>query len=139
MTRPPTPLRVLVVTNMYPTPEDPAFGVFVATQVNSLSRAGETVHLEFVDGRRYTTAYLTAAFRIARLARSGRFDVVHAHYGLTGFIAAFQPLPLVVTFHGDDLLGTRTTGGGITLKSRLVRRLGHAAARRADALICHSE
>jgi glycosyltransferase involved in cell wall biosynthesis len=124
---------------MYPTPADPAFGVFIATQVNSLARAGVSTRLEFVDGRRHNTAYLTGAFHISRLARAHRFDVVHAHYGLTGFVAGFHRLPLVVTFHGDDLLGTRRRGGGITLKSRLVRRFSHAAARRADALICHSD
>lgn len=132
-------LRVLVVTNMYPTPEDPAYGSFVVTQVNSLSRAGVDVAVAFVNGRRNPAAYLGAPFRINRLARTGGFDVVHAHYGLTGFVAAFQPLPLVVTFHGDDLLGTPDARGRLTLKSRLVRRVSYAAAWRADVPICMSE
>src|SRR5436309_7226902 len=131
--------RVLVVTNMYPMPEDPAYGAFVATQVESLSRAGAEVQVEFVNGRQSATAYLGALLSVNRLARSGKFQVVHAHYGLTGFVAAFQRLPLVVTFHGDDLLGTPNGHGGVTLKSRLIRRLGHVAARRADAVICQSD
>jgi glycosyltransferase involved in cell wall biosynthesis len=132
-------LRVLVVTNMYPTADDPAYGAFVATQVESLSRAGAQVQVEFVNGRRSPTAYLGALWRVNRLARSGNFQVVHAHYGLTGFVAAFHRVPLVVTFHGDDLLGTPDARGRWTLKSRLIRRLGHAAARRADAVICQSD
>ena len=132
-------LRVLVVTNMYPTPEDPSYGAFVANQVHSLSRAGVDVVVEFVDGRHSVSAYLRAPLGIRRRVRARGFDVVHAHYGLTGFVAAFQPVPLVVTFHGDDLLGTPGTRGGVTLKSRLIRRLSYAAARRAVVPICVSE
>jgi glycosyltransferase involved in cell wall biosynthesis len=132
-------LRVLAVTNLYPTPDDPAYGAFVATQVQSLSRAGIDVDVEFVNGRHRTMDYLAAPLRIRRLVRAGGFDVVHAHYGLTGFLAAFQRLPLVVTFYGDDLLGTPDRRGRVTLKSRLIRRLGVAAARRAAGLICMSE
>jgi len=124
---------------MYPTPDDPAYGAFVATQVQSLSRAGADVDVEFVNGRRSTLDYLGAPLRISRLVRAGRFDLVHAHYGLTGFLAAFQRLPLVVTFYGDDLLGTPDRRGRLTLKSRAIRRIGYAAARRAQGVICMSE
>lgn len=132
-------LRVLHATNMYPTSADPAYGAFVAAQVRSLSDAGVRVQLEFIDGRTHDTAYVTGLRRINRLSRSGGFDVVHAHYGLTGFVAAFQRLPLVVTYYGDDLLGTPDSDGRVTWKSRLIRGLGALAARRADALICMSE
>ncbi len=114
-------LRVLAVTNMYPTAQDPAFGAFVATQVKSLLRVGVDVQVEFINGRRSDGAYVAALFKIRGLARSGRFDVVHAHYGLSGFISTLQPLPLVVTFYGDDLLGTPNGRGGVTLKSRVIR------------------
>lgn len=105
-------LRVLVVTNMYPSPRHPSYGAFVENQVGSLVRTGVTVEVAFVNGRRTAAAYALAPLRIARLARSGRFDLVHAHYGLTGWVASFHGLPLVVTYHGDDLLGTPRRGGG---------------------------
>src|SRR5207247_3793224 len=63
----------------------------------------------------------------------------YPHCGLWGLAAAFQPLPLAVTFHGDDLLGTPSRNGGITLKSRIARFASRIAARRGDALICVSE
>jgi glycosyltransferase involved in cell wall biosynthesis len=124
---------------MYPGPDDPTYGNFVATQMQSIAETGAKVRVEFIDGRRSTWAYGKAIFRIRRLARSGQFDLVHGHYGLSGFVAAFQPLPLVVSFCGDDLLGTPNGRGGITLKSRIARRLSYFAARRADAIICKSE
>lgn len=124
---------------MYPTMGRPAYGVFVQTQMESVARAGADVDVEVVDPRRAPWRYLTAIFRVRKRVRNGEFDLVHAHYGLSGFVAACQPLPLVVSFCGDDLLGTPHRRGGITLKSRVARRLSHLAARRADALICKSE
>lgn len=131
--------RVLVVTNMYPSDRDPVYGVFVEAQAQAIAAEGLDVEVAFIDGRTSSAAYLSGIHRLRRRAQSGRFDVVHAHYGLTGFVAAFQPLPLVVTFHGDDLLGTPSLAGGITLKSRIGRWVSALAARRADGLICVSE
>ncbi len=132
-------LRVLVVTNMYPSPRHPSYGAFVENQVRSLVRAGVTAEVAFVNGRRTAAAYALAPLRIRRLARSGRFDLVHAHYGLAGWVASFHGLPLVVTYHGDDLLGTPRRGGRLTIKSQVNRWLGQMAARHAAALICVSE
>ena len=134
-----SPLRILAVTNMYPTVEDPAFGSFVASQMRSLESAGVSVTVDFLNGRQSNWEYLRAIHRIRQQAGRGGFDVVHAHYGLTGFIAAFQSLPLVVSFCGDDLLGTPDGSGGRTVKSRLAVHLSRIAARRADAIICKSE
>lgn len=132
-------LRVLAVTNMYPTADDPGYGAFVADQLDWVRRCGIEVAVEFIDGRRGKRSYPTGLARVRRLTRAGAFDVVHAHYGLTGFVAAFQPLPLVVSFCGDDLLGTPNGRGGITTVSRLQRTLSWYAARRADGIICKSE
>lgn len=132
-------MRVLMVTNMYPTARDPAYGVFVKAQVEALAAEGVDVEVEFIDGRTSATAYITGITRLRRRLRTSIFDIVHAHYGLTGFVAAFQPLPLVVTFHGDDLLGTPSRAGGITMKSRLGRWASAVGARRANGLICVSE
>jgi teichuronic acid biosynthesis glycosyltransferase TuaC len=131
-------LRVLAVTNMYPHGDDPAYGAFVASQMRSIAATGAEVVIEFINGRRSTLAYGAAMRRVRRLAAGGRFDLVHAHYGLSGFVSIFQPLPLVVSFCGDDLLGTPNGRGGLTAKSRVARRLSYAAAQRAEGIICKS-
>ena len=131
--------RVLAVTNMYPTTDDPGYGAFVADQMDWVTRCGIDLVVEFVDGRRGRRRYLAAIARVRHLARAGGFDAVHAHYGLTGFVASFQHLPLVVSFCGDDLLGTPDHRGGITASSRLQRMLSRYAARRADGIVCKSE
>ncbi len=133
----PTGLRVLVVTNMYPTSSDPVYGTFVRTQMDSIGRLGLDVNVDFIDGRRGAWRYVTAIARVWRLAKD-RYDLIHAHYGLTGFIAGAPNLPLVVSFCVDDLLGTPNGTGGLTTKSWVTIRLSRVAARRADGIICKS-
>ena len=97
-------MRVLVVTNMYPSPERPALGGFVRDQVEALRelRGLEVEVFAFAGGG--ARAYARAARALRARHRGGRFDVVHAHYGLSGWVAlALGSGPLVVTFHGTDL------------------------------------
>ncbi len=129
---------MLAVTNMYPTPGDPAYGAFVRSQMASVAAIGPHVEVDFIDGRKSAWQYARAVPRLRQRVRSGSFDLVHAHYGLTGIVAAVQPLPLVVSFCGDDLLGTPDGHGGTTTKSRAFRWLSQLAALRADAVICKS-
>jgi len=124
---------------MYPTAADPTYGTFVATQMASVAALGAPVQVHFVNGRRSPWEYAAAIRRVRQLAHRNAYDLVHAHYGLSGFVAAFQPLPLVVSFCGDDLLGTPDGQGGTTWKSKLIRWMSRRAARRADAVICKSE
>jgi teichuronic acid biosynthesis glycosyltransferase TuaC len=94
---------VLVVTNMYPTPEEPWFGCFVRDQVDDLVTLGIDVNVVDFDGRSSRLNYLRAAREVRRLVARGQFDLVHAHYGLAGAAAVFQHrLPTVTTFHGSD-------------------------------------
>ena len=96
-------MRILVLTNMYPTPNEPGFGSFVRDQVQDLRTLGADVEVLAFDGRRDRRAYGRAAVRVRRVARRGRFDVLHAHYGLTGAVALAQrSLPVATTFHGSE-------------------------------------
>jgi len=131
-------IKVLAVTNAYPTARDPQFGVFVASQMESVGLEAD-VTIQFLDCTRARWKYAAGIWRVRQAVRHGDYDVVHAHYGLTGFVASFQPLPLVVSFCGDDLLGTPDGRGGLTAKSRLARRLSHYAAGRADGIVCKSQ
>ena len=44
-------VRVLVMTNMYPTEDDPAFGCFVRDQVDDLKALGARIAVLAFDGR----------------------------------------------------------------------------------------
>ena len=80
-------MRALIVTNMYPTPERPEYGRFVLDQVEALRRRGD-VEVEvfaFPPGLRSYPAAARALRR--RYRRPAKFDVVHAHFGLTAWPA----------------------------------------------------
>jgi teichuronic acid biosynthesis glycosyltransferase TuaC len=112
-------MRVLVVTNLWPTPEAPARGGFVKEQVDAL-RAIDGLTVEVFTFGLGATEYLRAARAIRTRYRGERFDVVHAHYGLCGWSAlAARHAPHVVTFHGTDL-AHRYAG---PLSRALVRRI----------------
>jgi teichuronic acid biosynthesis glycosyltransferase TuaC len=101
-------VRALVVTNMYPTPERPAFGSFVRDQVEALRRRGD-VEVELFTFAAGLRGYLRAALEMRRRYRGERFDIVHAHFGLTAWPAVAARLaPVVVTLHGNDLFHPRS-------------------------------
>jgi len=95
-------VRVLVVTNFMPDAGAPQRGRWVRDQVDEVRKRGVEVDLfEFPRGR---GEYLPATRRLRALLRRERFDLVHAHYGLAGWVARLAGAkPLVVTFHGTDV------------------------------------
>ncbi len=101
----PGAVRALIVTNMYPTPLRPALGVFVRDQVEALRKLPD-VDVEvfaFEPG-----GYASAAAALLR-RRADRFDVVHAHFGLTAWPAlAARADRRVVTLHGTDIAHPRS-------------------------------
>ena len=99
-------LRVLSVTNMYPTPKWPAFGTFVRNEVTSLRAAGVGVDVLVMNGRDDKWSYLRGLFHLWRALRRRKYDVIHAHYVLTGAVARMQwGTPVVLTHHGCEVLG----------------------------------
>jgi teichuronic acid biosynthesis glycosyltransferase TuaC len=102
-------LRALVVTNMYPSDAAPALGRFVADQVEAL-RALDGVEVEVFAFEGGSPASYTRAAREAR-GRYGkdRFDIVHAHFGLSAWPALAVPARAhAVTLHGTDLSHPRS-------------------------------
>jgi glycosyltransferase involved in cell wall biosynthesis len=113
-------MRVLVVTSMYPSESRPGLGVFVRDQVEAL-RAIDGLDVElFAFEPGGAGRFARAARDLRRAHGKSRFDLVHAHYGLTAWtaLALGRRVPLVVTFHGTDL--THRLVGPL---SRVVARL----------------
>ncbi|MBA3748595.1 MAG: glycosyltransferase, partial [Solirubrobacterales bacterium] len=101
-------VRALVVTNMYPTPARPALGNFVRDQVLELRRIDDLdVQLHaFGPGPR---SLIRAGIDLRRRFAGERFDVVHAHFGLTAWPAlAVDAGKRVVTLHGNDVYHPRS-------------------------------
>jgi glycosyltransferase involved in cell wall biosynthesis len=123
-------VRILLVSQMYPGPDAPDLGTFVAQVERELTARGHEIELAVLDTRAGgKLRYLT----LARRARAAsRPDVVYAHFLVpSGLIAALAGgAPLVVTAHGRDV---RNVGAipGVAAATRLV-------VRRAASVICVS-
>jgi glycosyltransferase involved in cell wall biosynthesis len=131
-------MKVLTATAIYPSQERPALGTFVRTQVESLRKQGVDVEVLALRGGR--SKYARGVVELRRRLAGGGFDLVHAHYSYVGVVARTQlELPVVVTYHGDDLLGTIGVRGRTTAFSRAAVVLGRALARTVDAAIVQTE
>jgi glycosyltransferase involved in cell wall biosynthesis len=125
-----SPVRILLVSQMYPGPQDPDLGTFVRQIEIALRERGHELELAVLDRRAGgKLRYLGLAFRAASAARRAPPDVVYAHFLVpTGLAAALASrAPLVVTAHGQDV---RNVGAipGVRAGTRFV-------ARRAAAII----
>src|SRR5438477_2518616 len=99
---------------MYPGPDDPDLGTFVAQVQRALAARGHEIELAVLDRRAGGKArYAALASRAARAARTFRPDVVYAHFLVpAGLIAALSSrAPLVVTAHGQDVANVGTIPG----------------------------
>jgi glycosyltransferase involved in cell wall biosynthesis len=108
---------------MYPHPGNVGSGAFVMQQVEQIRALGHQVDVLHFPGYRSRLEYLKAAAEVSRRTHRERYDVLHAHYGVTGLVALFRSgIPLVVSLHGSDAL----VGWHEPLISRIVCRLADA-------------
>ena len=80
-------MKVLVVTNMWPSSKRPHWGAFVKSQVDSLAAAGCENTLYEIQGWHHTIEYFRAVVELPRVARECGAELVHAHFGLSGRFA----------------------------------------------------
>lgn len=123
-------MKILAVTNMYPTPERPFFGTFIEQQVKGLREAGVEVEVLYADRRREGVRVYWTLRRAIREKMDRRApDLVHVMYG--GVMAKqvtreVRTRPVIVSFCGSDLLGENLPG--------LFRKMMVAAGVRASRL-----
>jgi glycosyltransferase involved in cell wall biosynthesis len=130
---------VLVVTNLWPTEADPSYGSFVKAQMESLRPLGVEFDVLFMSGRESKWNYLRGVRQVRKQLRAKRYDLIHAHFGLSGWVARLQSrVPVVVSFMGDDVLGRPTRSGRITLAGHILRISGFILARLASSVIVKS-
>ncbi len=132
-------MRILAVTNIYPSKSMPANGVFVAEQVRGMKAIGLEVEVVFVDRvSKGMGAYYSMIAPIRDLMNTFAPDVLHVMYG--GVMAErvtrkLNHVPRIVTFHGSDLLGENLSG----IRRKLVSRYGvlcsWRAAKRAEGVV----
>jgi glycosyltransferase involved in cell wall biosynthesis len=131
-------MKVLIATAIYPTPENPAFGSFVRAQEQFLRRSGIDVDVLVLKGRNRKLIYPKGMVELRR--RLGGVSLVHAHNAYVGAVVRTQwKVPVVLTYHGSDAMGTVTEGGTITRKGRAISAACRGLARYCDAVIVQSK
>jgi glycosyltransferase involved in cell wall biosynthesis len=136
-------LRILAVTNMYPSADAPALGVYIEQQIKGLGQIGLNVDVMVVDRlARGMSCYLGLGRKVQARIVSCQPDLVHVMYG--GVMAdvvtrAVGDVPTVVSFCGSDLLGELLSGPIRKFVSRYGVMASHKAAGRATGIIVKSE
>jgi glycosyltransferase involved in cell wall biosynthesis len=131
--------RVLVITNLWPTEADPGYGSFVQAQMESLRPLGVEFDVLFIDGRESRWNYARAVRDLWAKLKSDPYDLIHAHFGLSGWVARCQRrVPVVVSFMGDDVLGRFKRSGRVSLYGRLLQAASFLLARLVSAVIVKS-
>ena len=132
-----SPVRILLVSQMYPSAAAPDFGVFVQGLERELAGRGHEIERVVLDRRGGgKLRHARLALRAIRAARRFRPDVVYAHFlfptGLSALLAArASRAPLVVTAHGQDVANVT--------RYPFVRRPSRTVVRRAAEVIAVSE
>ena len=114
-------MRILLVSQMYPGPDDPDLGSFVAQMERALVERGHELELAVLDRRAGgKRRYLELRRSVRRAAPP---DVVWAHFLVpAGLFASQVDAPLVVTAHGRDVRNIGSVPGVAALTRRVVRR-----------------
>lgn len=77
-------MKVLHISNNYPTLAHPIFGVFVKEQVDSLAKLGLENDIFFINGReKGKTEYFKSVFRLRNFLKDKHFDIIHCHHALS--------------------------------------------------------
>jgi glycosyltransferase involved in cell wall biosynthesis len=131
--------RILAITNMYPSPDRPWLGTFVEQQIKGLQSVGVEVSVLFFDRKSEgSLIYYRMSRRIQEA--TAKFDphLIHVMYGgvMAGKITTLrESKPVVVTFHGSDILGENLSGIWRKLVSHHGVRCSWSAARKAQGVV----
>jgi N-acetyl sugar amidotransferase len=81
---------------------------FIFEQVMQVQNLGVEFDYFFIRGKGIT-GYLFSWYKLWRHLYVNRYPVIHAHNGLSGFIAVLQPFcKTIITFHGSDINQKKT-------------------------------
>ena len=108
--------NIFVISNLYPSKEDPFYGTFVKNFVDDISKCGriENVDICVIRGRSYKLytkiwKYIVFYLSIIYHLLFKKYDIVYVHIITHAalplrLVSIFKKLPLIFNIHGEDLL-----------------------------------
>ena len=120
-------MKILFVTNMYPTKSHPTDGIFVKEQIEDLTRAINCEHdLYYINAKRKGKwNYLLSIFGIPLKILSKKYDIIHVHYGISAlFLLFFKPRsPVYLTLHGSDIIERADNSWQVSITKKILRKV----------------
>jgi teichuronic acid biosynthesis glycosyltransferase TuaC len=140
-------MKILTVTNMYPSLADSYYGCFVREHVDALVSLGVQVDVIFVNPREGKTKYLTEMPRLAEAVRERSYDILHAQHSYCAVQTAGLrrvlriDTPLLFTIHEGEAYSSSSVGRSMSLTKRLVywKRLKRLALDLSDHVVTVDE
>jgi len=82
---------------------------FIHEQIEAIKKEFNVEFDIFLIKGRGIKGYIKNYIYLLRKIKSSNYDLIHAHYGLSGLISVLQfKFPVVVTFHGSDINNKKT-------------------------------
>lgn len=99
-------IKVLHITNNYPTKKFPVFGIFVKEQIDSLISEGVNCEVFFINGRENgKQEYFKSIFRIKKILSEKSYDIIHCHHVFSAIVfiltGKYRKIKSVVSFQND--------------------------------------
>lgn len=80
-------MKILHVTNNYPSTKFPIFGIFVKEQIDSLNSIGITNDLHFCNGfEKGRIEYLKSILELRKKLKTNQYDIIHCHHALSALL-----------------------------------------------------
>ncbi|MCD8393285.1 MAG: glycosyltransferase [Bacteroidales bacterium] len=136
-------MKILIVTNMYPSAEKPFYGIFVKEQVEALKKRFPDLDFDIfvIPGNRSKLEYVKTIPAIRKKIASGGYDLVHVHYGLSGLFLLLGKvdIPVVMSLHGGDIQIAQKLWAQVAITKRALRRAQAAFTlnQSMDQLVAH--
>ncbi len=125
-------MKILLVTNMFPSENRPDYGVFVKEQMEAVCRCYPEIEYDvyYIDNKDGNKAYLKSVVAINKKISGGGYDLVHIHYGLSGLFLLWPfrrwNVPVVLTLHGGDIQPEQGKTVQVALTRRILRHVDTA-------------
>ena len=116
-------------------------GSLVWEQGESLKAKGIVIEY-FTIKDKGISGYLRHIFKLKNHLNKNQYDIIHAHYGLSGLIAILanrKRIKLIISFMGNDLLGDHARNGKSTFVGKFLVSINQLFAKYADHIIVKNQ
>jgi glycosyltransferase involved in cell wall biosynthesis len=113
---------------------------FIVAQGESLKRRGVELYYFTISGKGFY-GYIKGVKKLTKFLKGKSFDVIHAHYMLSGWVAVLSrpKVPIILSLMGDDAYGTYYNYNKIHLSSRYLTFLTFLIQPFLKGIICKSK